>query len=298
MSRNAANHILNLSPLGISTLIIADDPQLIAAARTAYAHWLAEAPPPEPRIELRLEIGDASPSVEVCFEIAVEGSRLWLQGSGVNAEADSASHAASAKIGLDLIRDRVLFTEVVDTLLLFLLARDGRTPVHAASFMVGDLAVVLAGPSGSGKSTLALAAAERGFPLLSDDTVFVQRDPSFTLWGLPRPIHVFAADAPAGEYPVRVRGGKLKVAIPSARNVTKADRAALVLLDRGGELDIHPMEPSIAVDALMKLDAGFDLLREESREALAALASDNAWRLTLTADPAAAIDLITAHFGA
>jgi len=170
--------------------------------------------------------------------------------------------------------------------------------VHSAAFLLGGLALVLAGPSGSGKSTLALAAAERGYPVLSDDTVFVQREPSFRLWGFPRPIHVYPADAPAGVHPIRNRGGKLKAALAVDAPALSAGRAALVLLERGAEVALSPAAPAEVVEALMDLDAGFDLLAAESRAALQALALEGAWRLTLAKDPVAAIAALRAGFAA
>jgi hypothetical protein len=296
MSGNASSFCLNLVPLGIPTLIIADDPQLVAAARAAYAHWVAEAPVAEPKIEIRLELGTASSAEGVSLDIIVEGSRLRLSGGGAKGYADAAAGTAVATIPPQLLNDPAGFADLLDTLLLFLLTRSGRTPVHASAFMLDDLGLVLAGTSGSGKSTLALAAADRGYPVLSDDTVFVQREPLFALWGFPRPIHVFADDAPEGEHPMRVRAGKSKAAVQLGEAALKAERCALVLLERGTEPALKPIEPSAAIEPLMILDAGFDLLEQESRGALEALASGGAWRLTLSRDPNAAIDLLVSRF--
>lgn len=298
MNPNASSNLLNLLPLGIPTLIIADDPQLVAAAGAAYAYWSVEAPYPEPRIELRLEIGDASPSADVSLDIRVEGSCLQLRGKGAEGMADAATLKARATVARALVDDLARFTEVIDTLLLFLLARDGRTPVHASGFILGELAILLAGPSGSGKSALALAAAKRGLAILSDDMLFVQREPSFALWGFPRPMHLFLEDAPPGDHRQRLRNEKLKAAVPLEAPALKAERSILILLDHGEELGIRPVPAAWAIDQLMRLDAGFDLLEDESRAALEALASTGAWQLTLSRDPDAAIDLIVRRFGA
>ena len=298
MSGDASNFCLNLVPLGIPTLIIADDPRLVAAARAAYAHWSAEAPVAEPQIELHLKVGTASSAEGVSLDIKVEGSRLQLRGRGAVGTADADVRSGTAAIDPALLNDVAGLTDILDTLLLFLLTRTGRTPVHASAFLLGDLAIVLAGRSGSGKSTLALAAAECGYGVLSDDTVFVQRDPSFALWGFPRPIHVFAVDAPEGDHPIRLRGGKRKAAVPLPKMALKAERCVLVLLNRGTDLAIETMEPGEAVEVLMDLDPGFDLLERESREALAAIASGGTWRLTLTDDPRAAIDLVIRRLAA
>ncbi|HJP68761.1 MAG TPA: hypothetical protein VJ846_07650 [Sphingomicrobium sp.] len=295
--RNASSNFLNLLPLGIPTLIIADDPQLIAAAGAAYAHWSVEAPHSEPRIKLRLEIGNASPTADVSFDIRVEGSRLQLKGRGADGTADAAELKARATITRALANDLARFTEIVDTLLLFLLARDGRTPVHASGFMLGNLAILLAGPSGSGKSTLALAAANRGLGILSDDMVFVQREPSFAIWGFPRPMHLFLKDAPPGEHPRRWRNEKLKVAVPLEFPALKAERSNLVLLNQGKALEIREISATHAIEQLMRLDAGFDLLENDSRVVLQTLVSAGAWQLTLTHDADAAIELIVSRFG-
>jgi hypothetical protein len=295
---NASSNFLNLLPLGIPTLIIADDPQLIAAAGAAYAYWSVEAPHSEPRIELRLEIGNASPSANVSFDIRVEGSRLQLECKGAEGTADAAELKARATVTHALANDAARFTEVIDTLLLFLVARDGRTPVHASGFMLGDRAILLAGPSGSGKSTLALAASRRGLRILSDDMIFVQREPSFAIWGFPRPMHLFPEDAPPGEHRRRWRNEKLKAAVPLESPALKAERSILMLLDHGKAPAIREMPATDAIEQLMRLEAGFDLLENDSRAALETLASTGAWHLTLTDDPNAAIDLIVSRFGA
>lgn len=297
MIPDASSNCLSLLPLGIPTLIIADDPQLIAAARAAYAHWRVETPDSEARIELRLETGSAS-SEGVCLDIQVEGSRLRLDGRGASGTADAATGQAHATVAAELAADSAAFTDVVDTLLLFLLARSGRTPVHSAAFMHGDVAVLLAGPSGSGKSTLALAAAARGLPILSDDMVFVQLDPEFAVWGFPRPIHVFPDDAPAGEHEERLRNNKLKAALPIGRPALRAANAIPVLLERGDELAFRPVDPAQAVQELMRLDRGFDLLAGESRAAAEELTSRGAWRLTLARSPAEGVDFLIARLPA
>lgn len=297
MDGNGSSRILNLLPFGIPTLIIAEDPQLLAAAAAAYAHWLAEAPVAEPSIEVRLETG--SPSTKgVSLDIAVDGSRLRLNGRTAEGLADAATGKAGAIVLQELAEDGIGLADVLDTLLLFLLARRGRTPVHASAFMIDDLALVLAGPSGSGKSTLALAAAERGYPVLSDDMIFVQQEPEFAIWGLPRPIHVYPADAPPGEHPMRMRNGKLKAAVPFGASALKAQRSALVLLESGSELSLSATDAATAVDELMNLEAGFDLLQRESKAAIEALALGGAWRLKLSNDARAAIDLLASRLAA
>ena len=203
-----------LAPLGVPTVIVADDPALLATACDAYPEWRTEGPEAEPVIELRLKLGD-DPGDEAAEAIAVEGSRLTLTGAGILGQADAVSKRAHCVVPRRLLGDASTMAEsVTDTLLLFLLARTGRTPMHAAGVMVGDTALVLAGPSGTGKSTLALAAAERGLRILSDDTLYIQLQPATRIWGFQRPLHVFPQDAPRFTGGTRLRGGKLKAVVP------------------------------------------------------------------------------------
>jgi hypothetical protein len=300
LSRAMVRSERHLAPLGVPTVIIADDPALLATACAAYADWVADALAPNAAIELRLDTGSAS-TEKVSAAIRVEGSRLRLDGGGIAGEADARTGRAWCVVPPHLAGDPAALADVTDTLLLFLLARTGRTPVHAAGVMLGDTVLVLAGPSGSGKSTLALAAAGRGLPVLSDDTLYVQIVPGLRVWGFPRPIHVFAEDAPPGDHAVRLRGGKRKAIVPlpvGARGPRSAGRTKLIVLRRGEHIHLAPLAPAEAVDALSDLDAGFDLLAEQSAAAIGALAERGAWRLTLARDPGAAIDLLCERLAA
>lgn len=297
MSEEPESRCLYLLPFGVPTLVIAEDPQLLAAATATYAYWRSEAPFADPTLEVRLEAGSASSS-GVCLDIKVEGSRLELAAEGAAGTADAASGKAHALVATSLAKDAHAFGEIMDMLLLFLLARSGRTPIHASAFVLGDRVVLLAGRSGSGKSTLALAAAQRGHKVLSDDMVFVEREPKLAVWGFPRPIHVFPEDAPPGKHATRLRNGKRKAAVAIRATASKAKEPMLVILERGIELSLSRIEAAAAVEALMMLEPGFDLIPEESRAAADALASHGAWRLTLNEDPRAAIDFLASRLAA
>ncbi len=282
-----------LSLLGIAIEILAEDAALLATALAAYADTAAGPSSDEPPVVLRLMIGADD---DVPADIRVDGGRLALSGPGVAGGAEVSARRAQARVPRRLVGDpAALAAEVTDTLLLFLLARLGRTPVHAAGIRMGDAALVLAGPSGSGKSTLALAAMERGLQIFSDDTLYIQLRPAMRVWGFRRPLHVFPEDAPRFTGAVRLRGGKLKTVVPlqpGAAGPPFADRAILVLPGRGDRLDLSPVSPEAAMARLGRLDAGFDLLAQESAWAAQALAANGAWRLTLTHDPHAAIDFL------
>lgn len=194
-----------------------------------------------------------------------------------------------------------VFEQAAETLLLFLLARSGRTPIHASAIMIGENALVLAGPSGTGKSTLALLAAQRGLQVLSDDAVYIQTDPQFRVWGLGGPVHVHPEDAPPGASAPRLRNGRLKLAIPlrsSPGALSFADRATPILLKSGNQLELARMDADAARERLAQLDPGFDLLCEESDVAVCALLSaGEVWQLTLSREPNEALDLLCKCFG-
>jgi hypothetical protein len=287
-----------LSIMGRPVVIRSCDPTLLAAAAEAYADWRRPGPADGPPIVLALKSGDDAAWRPL--QIEVEDLRLRLTGAGVEGWADARALTASCKVPRGLVEQPGLLAgEVIDTLLLFLLTRSGRAPLHAAGVMCGNTAVVLAGPSGSGKSTLSLAAMRRGLQILSDDTVYIQLKPRFRIWGFPRPVHVFPADAPGFIAGTRLRAGKLKavVPVPPWSEPRVAEHAAVVLLDRGEQVQLEPVERSVAVDALSRLEPGFDLLGQESTEVISALTAFGAWRLTLTRDPGAAIDALLERLG-
>jgi hypothetical protein len=107
-------------------------------------------------------------------------------------------------------------------------------------------------------------------------------------------LHVFPEDAPRFTGAARLRGGKLKTVVPMTLAAAHpcADEAALVVLRRGDALELTELDPEEAASSLGPLEPGFDLLAEESAEAVRVLAQGGAWRLTLTDDPHAAIDLL------
>jgi hypothetical protein len=288
---------LQLSIMDRPVVIRAPEPALLAAAAETYGGWIGTGPADGLPVVLELEAGDEPAAAPVGIE--VDGARLRLTG-GAEGWADARTLTASCRVSRALAEEPGrLAADVTDPLLLFLLCRSGRVPLHAAGVMCGKTAVLLAGPSGSGKSTLSLAAAARGLRILSDDTVYIQMLPRLRIWGLPRPVHVFPADAPGFIAGTRLRGGKLKavVPVPVWPGPPVAEDAAVVLLERGDRVRLEPVEPAEAAAALSRLEPGFDLLARESAEAIAAVTARGAWRLTLTHDPAAAIEVLRDRFG-
>jgi hypothetical protein len=66
-------------------------------------------------------------------------------------------------------------TYLLGTIMGFALSRRGITCLHASAVEVDGSAIGLCGPGGAGKSTTAAAFAERGFRVLSDDVLILDR---------------------------------------------------------------------------------------------------------------------------
>jgi hypothetical protein len=237
--------------------------------------------------------GDAS--------IEVSGDLIRVMGTGFRAEADAMADFGECAVTPEFLGDPArLASDVLDTIVLFMLSRRGRIPIHAAGILDGDTAVVLAGPSGLGKSTLALASVGAGFRLLSDDALYVQTRPRFRLWGHPRPVRLLEIPAPYLAWrtpadPVR-RGGRWKnsILLRSDEIVLHADRSVLCILQRGwGES--RRMVPGEAVDRLMaRLDPGFDHFADVLPAAYETIARHGAWELSLSPDAQRNVELIRA----
>lgn len=290
---SAAAHF---APLGLTLRVEASDVQLIQAVATACRGWETPAEPGGVSLHLRLQLGPVPVDAEPF--IRIDGNRLAIRG-GVEAEADADRGRAWCRVtDAHAFDDPLLRERVLDSLILWLVTRNGRTPLHACGFMAGGLAVLLAGPSGSGKSCLALAAHRAGFRLISDDTVYIETRPHFRVRGIPRPIHVFPEDVPVEETgPVRWRNGKRKqaVALPAPPQPIVADRAVLCVLEHGDQTALEPLEPDAVRAALGQLEPGFDLLAVDIARALDRIIRHGAWRLRLSNDPAEAIGLLAAN---
>ena len=289
---------LTLAPLGVPLaveLVGADNRDLLAAA---CRQWHGVATCSSPRLRLRIEAGGERAD-RTAVRISVEGGVMHLRG-GAAGSADPVSGEAACHVPMRyLASPDLLRAEVLEPLVLYLLGRNGRAPVHASCFVADGLAVLLSGPSGSGKSCLALAAHAAGFPVLSEDIAYVQVDPQLRVWGWPGPVHLLPANAPHdGAFPQRVRNGKTKLAVPlgaAGSTAMSASRAVFCLLERGNAVALERLAPEAAAHRLDRLEPGFDVMASEVRAAHAALTRNGAWRVTLSADPDEAIRFIAAN---
>jgi hypothetical protein len=288
--------VLRFAPLGIPAAIIADDPALLSAATANFAGLVSTPAAADPMIVIRLHWNELA-TAGVGFAVSVKGSWLSVEGEGVCGRADAVTRTAECSISPAYRADREALAEIGETLLLFLLTRAGRTPIHAAAIMIGDTALLLAGSSGSGKSSLAMAALRQGLEVLSEDTAYVELEPVVKIWSWPGAIHLLPADAPAGAFATRIRGGRAKSAVPRAACRPSAENAAVVAIVPGTKLDLQPAGCAELVARLSPTEPGFSLLRPEIELALAVLAADGGWWLTLNSSADQAVSLLRHRFG-
>jgi len=280
------------SLFGVGVSVEADSPTTLALV-VAFCSTAA-VPEGAPYVRIVLQSGgeavpDAPPHV-------LDG-RLSFSEHGIALTADGPGRFGCCIFpGSMSVDDQAAAADMVHTLVLFLVAQAGRTPVHASAVMIGEAAIVLAGRSGSGKSTLALAADQVGLPILSDDTVYVEIDRG--LWALPRAIHVFEKDAPPDiSGTMRYRGGRWKRALPITAVRSMAEMSVLCILEHGETAALSPLPVDDAVAHLTAtLEPGYDFYGARMDQALRSLARGGCWRLTLSRDPKEALALLQDRF--
>lgn len=161
----------------------------------------------------------------------------------------------------------------------------------------------MTGPPGSGKSTLAYAAHQAGLEVLSDDTVWVQLEPRFRLWGSPWTLHLtpestrfFPQLADAGRTPEMNGQSKVPVhlgARVSSPNVT-TNEAIVCVLERGSAApSLERLSRTDLKRALTRqLTMGYDRYPERLDASVESLASQGGWRLSLSDDPRDALPFL------
>ena len=293
-----ASDLVSVAPLGIPLHIELGPGVDADAVRAACRGWEGPAEHGEAPIRLRLE---RDPGLSGTSEprILVEGRGVRVTGPGAEGRARVDARAGRCEVSdawfaaPDRLRD-----EVLEPLVLFVLAHHDRTPIHASAFIAGDVAILTSGSSGAGKSSLALAADRAGWPVLSDDTVYLQQQRRFRIWGFPHAAHLLPRDCDDAAATTRTRNGQVKRAVPfraTKLGMVSAERATLCVLKRGSRVALEPLDAAEAIRRLGPLEPGFDLFARESAEALAFLTANGAWLLTLSEDPSEAIALLAAN---
>jgi hypothetical protein len=289
---------LPLAPLDVPLRVEVAQPGAVGAVAAACRGWTGNADGTSEALRLQIELSSALAGTGQAV-MQVDGSSVTVRGPGVLARAELDHGFALCTVSAEYIElPDTLRQEVLEPLVLMLLTRRDRTPLHASGFIVDGLAILLAGRTGAGKSCLARAADAAGFQVLSDDVVFVQLAPRLTVWGWPTAAHLLAQDAPDAAGATRSRNGKVKqvVTLRSASQAAIASgRAALCILSRAAEPALSQISAAAVVERLWPLDEGFDLLSGPIAKAVERLSVGGAWDLSLSADPAEAIHLLLAN---
>ena len=304
--RAALRHQVSLPVMGVPVRFAASHPELLAPVEDAFGHWRGL----DPRavsaesgvdVHLILQGGAEDEPPEVTFR-AADPLRWMFHTRGSMGLVDLERHAGAAWISRGLLEQGTAYRyAIVGFMTLLAVTMQERTPMHAALVAEGEVGLLLAGPTGSGKSTLAYAAARAGLRFLSDDAVYVQRDP-WRIWR-EAPVSLLLDDV-AKRYPdlkgqraSALPGNRTKVVVAMDTSPDPhpwVTRAGVCILERGNtKAAIEPVSAG-EIRTVLRLDHIEDRDRYGSRldEVAERLAGTGGWRLTLSRDPDEAIPLV------
>ena len=304
--RASLRHQLMLPVLGVPVRFAASHPELLDAADEAFGHWreldpAAVSAGPGVDVRLILQNGAEDSPPDVKFR-ASDPWRWMVHTRGSLGLVDMEHHVGTGWISRELLQQGSFYRRAfVGFMTLMMTAMHDRTPMHAALVADGDAGLLLAGPSGSGKSTLAYAASRAGLRYLSDDAVYVQREP-WRIWR-EAPAALLMGDV-ARKFPELDRyevstlpGNRSKVVVPMDTAFERhpwVNRAEVCMLVRGnGRASLERVGPD-ALRPVLLLDHLEDHDRYGARldEVTDSLVRRGGWRLTITDQPADAIPLI------
>lgn len=281
---------------GIGIIFQSDHPEALRCALSIFPpeHCSGDSSG-EPVVHIVLVADEAeAPALDLSRII---GRRLEIVDRGVTVNADGDLGRGSCIFQPAAVSGEA-FANAVNTVVLFLVAQAGRIPLHASALIIHDRAFVLAGRSGTGKSALALAADRAGLAVLSEDTVFLQLQPSFCAWGWDEVVHLAEKDTPPGVAGgIRIRSGRVKRAIPLTHRCRKAEHAMLFLLTRGDRVIFRRLDTEDAVRELTQdPEPGYEFYGARLEEAIRILAAGGCWQLNLSTDPDEAIAALVREF--
>jgi hypothetical protein len=297
-------HEVTVPVLGVPVRFRSNSAAVLAAVHQSFGRWVTEPASGDPQADYRIIL---HPGTEARLDRAPitprmpDPDRVFLHTAGSMGVVDLRRGDAVAYVTGALLDDTEHFRySMLEGLTLVLVATRDRLPVHGAMIARGGAAVILAGPSGRGKSTVAYQALRRGWRVLADDGVYVQTSPALRIWGRPAPL-LLPGDARdrfpelAEREPTRQASGRLKIPVDSGlvRQPEPVAEAVMCVLDRGPVAAIEPLPPAELAAALTRdLEPGLELYGDAPARVAEMLAARGGWRLTLSADPAEAVDLL------
>lgn len=304
--RTPLPHQLQLPVLGVPVRFAATHPELLAAVEESFSHWreldpAAVSPGPGVDVRLVLQQGEEDSPPDVKFR-AADPWRWMVHTRGSLGLVDLEHFVGTSWVSPALLREHSFYRRAfVGFMTLMMITMQDRTPMHAALVASGDTGLLLAGPSGSGKSTLAYAASRAGLRYLSDDAVYVQREP-WRIWR-EAPAALLLPDAArrfselAAFDVSHLPGNRVKVVVPMDTAHERhpwVTRAGVCLVERGAAKPrLERVGPTELREVLL-LDHIEDRDRYGTKldEVAEWLVQSGGWRLTLSGDANEAIPLI------
>ena len=300
-------HVVMLDVLGHLVRLATNRPAVLGIAAGSFTVLDPDLRPRGTRADVRIVVTDADEpgARDAHGHIAVQhrsldADRLLVHSAGSVAVADHKRREATAYVTAALVEDAEHFRDaVLEALVLALVSRLDRYPLHAAGVAHGDRALLLVGPSGAGKSTLSYLAHRAGLRLLGDDQVWIQLQPRLAVWGRPRTVRLLPG-APVhfpelASHPASWGRGKEKLAVGVGGLTPDAvhDVVTCVLGRARGAAALHRVGARALAEALGgRRDPGFDRFPAHDEQVARALSRRGGWRLELSPDPAEALPLL------
>jgi hypothetical protein len=278
-------------PVGFRLDLSTNSPHVLDAAAESWRGYAAQLYPGDP-IKFRVVVQDDG---ALCGETTHRAQgRLYSVVSdrdnlaSLDLDALRGSVFVSQRTAEDHARLRWFFLE---SLAYMLLAQRHVVPVHAACVARKGRGLLLCGPTQAGKSTMAYACARTGWSYVSDDAVFLLGgDVRRTVIGRHRHVR-FRLDAPrlfpelAGFVSRERPNGKVSIEIPleelpEIHAVASAEAACAVVLERGRDAGLEPVQPDQLIATLLRdMPSYGPCVNARHERAVAHLAEVTAFRL-------------------